>query len=171
LSQVERKVEEATKALQDKALEIVRLETRAKELEAQNSDLDKQASEMKGAIGSLETRIADTQKQLNVAEGDRDYLLGELLRLQTEKQDLERRLNDVVALKDQIQKIRDELSVSKRLENLRKSLYGTEPRKGGEVLQRGVRRESGDAKPDLEVEVRRDGSATVVTPPPETGKK
>jgi chromosome segregation ATPase len=171
LTQVERKVEEATKALQDKALEIARLEARAKELEGQNTELDKQAADMKGAIGSLETRIADTQMRLSTAEGDREYLLGELLRLQTEKGNLERRLNDVVALKEQIQKLRDELSVSKRMENLRKSLYGEGPRKGGEVLQRGVRRPAGDAKPDLEVEVRRDGSATLVTPLPAGEKK
>lgn len=171
LTQTERKVEEATKALQDKALEIVRLETRAKELEAQKADLDKQATDMKGAIGSLEGRITDTQKRLSVAEGDREYLLTELHRLQTEKQDLERRLNDVVALKEQIQKIRDDLSITKRLENLRKSLYGAETRKGGEVLQRGVRKETGDAQPDLNVEVHRDGAATVVTPAPEPGRK
>lgn len=166
LTQTEQKVAEATKILEEKTAALARLEARAKQLETENAGLEQQATDMRQAIGQLEGQINDTRKRLANAEGDRDYLLGELLRLQSEKATLERRLNDVVALREQIAKIREDLALSRRLENLRKNLYGADTRKGGEVLQRGVRREGEIRIPDLDVEVRRDGSSTITTPKP-----
>jgi chromosome segregation ATPase len=165
LTQTEQKVAEATKILEEKTAALAQLEARAKELESENAGLEKQATDMRQAIGQLEGQISDTRKRLANAEGDRDYLLGELLRLQSEKATLERRLSDVVALREQIAKIREDLALSRRLESLRKSLYGADTRKGGEVLQRGVRREGEIRTPDLDVEVRRDGSSTIIPKP------
>ncbi len=159
-------VEEANKTLKDKEAELAKREARITELETQNSTLDKQASDMKSTLGVLEGQIAETQKKLSTAVGDRDYLLSELQRLETEKSNLQRRLNDVVALKEQIQKLKEDLSLSKGLEALRRELYGAEPKKGGELLQQGFR---GGPKPngsrlDLNVEVHREGTATILTP-------
>ncbi len=167
LAETERRVQEAAKVLEEKTAALARLEIRARELESENSGLEKQAVEMRQTISALETQIADTRRRLANAEGDRDYLLGELLRLQREKSSLERRLSDITSLREQIARIRAELTESRRLDDLRRQLYGPEPLKGGELLQRGVRRELPPGKrPDLDVEIRRDGAPTIVTPPP-----
>lgn len=166
LAETERKVEEATKTLQEKAAELDRLEARARDLESQNAGLEKQAAEMRRALGTLETQIAETRQRLASAEEDRDFLLGELFRLQTEKASLERRLNDITALREQIARIREDLAANRRLEALRRELYGPAPLKGGEVLQRGLRREGEIKRPDLEVEVRREGGSRILSPPP-----
>ncbi len=166
LDQTRAAVEAAEATLKEKETEIAKRESRITELESRNSDLDRQATEMKGAITSLEGRISDTQKRLETAEGDREVLLEELHRLQTEKAEMERRLNDVVALKEQITRLRDQLSVSRQLEAIRRNLYGAEPVKGGELLQRGMRpTPPAEGRRDLDVEIRRDGSATILSVP------
>lgn len=166
LNQKETAVQEAAKALKDKEAELAKREAKIAELENQNSTLDKQAADMKSALAVLEGRISDTQKKLNTAVGDRDYLLSELQRLETEKSNLQRRLNDVVALKEQIKKLKEDLSISKGLEALRRELYGAETKKGAELLQQGFRSgtKPATAPHDLNVEIRRDGSATILTP-------
>jgi chromosome segregation ATPase len=164
LSKTEDEVQAAQQAIKEREAELEKRAARIANLEAQNDILDKQATEMKSAIGSLETRIADTQQRLSSAEGDRDFLFGELRRLQAEKADLERRLNDVVALREQIQKLKDELSLARRIEAIRKSLYGADNKKGAELLQRGMRNPEATNAVDLNVEIRRDGSATIVAP-------
>jgi chromosome segregation ATPase len=161
LTTTEKAVQTARQVVADQQAELAKNEKRIAELENQNSTLDKQAADMKLAITGLEGRIGDTQKKLASAEGDREYLLKELARLQAEKAEMERRLNDVVALKDQIRKLKEELSVSRKLEAIRRTIYGSDPKKGAELLQQ---RSSGAGQPDLNVEVRRDGSATIVAP-------
>jgi DNA repair exonuclease SbcCD ATPase subunit len=165
LQRTQAAVETATGALKAKEVELSKRDGRIIELEGQNTALDRQASEMKGAITNLEGRITATQKQLETAQGDRDVLIEELHRLQTEKAEMERRLQDVVALKEQIVKLRDQLSLSRQLETIRRSLYGAEPAKSGEALPRGMQPTRAPGARDLEVEIRRDGSATVITVP------
>jgi len=62
---------------------------------------------------------ADTERKLAASEGDREFLLAELKRLQAEKVDLERQFNDLALLRDQIRKLKDELSIASRLEWIR----------------------------------------------------
>ncbi len=166
LAETERKVAEATQTLQARAAELEQLEARAKNLESQNLGLEKQAADMRQAIQNLETQIADTRQRLATAEGDRDFLLNELLRLQREKTTLETRLNDITALREQIARIREDLAETRRLEALRRNLYGPASLKGGELRQRGPRREGEIKPPDLDVEIRRDGGTRIMAPPP-----
>lgn len=85
------------------------------ELKQQNSILDRQTTEMRAAITEREARIVDTEKRLAASEGDREFLLKELRRLQTEKADLERRFADLVVLRDQMKKLKEELALTRRL--------------------------------------------------------
>jgi chromosome segregation ATPase len=145
--------------------EIAKHEAKIKELEDQNLSLDKQATDLKGSITSLEGKISDTQKKLAASEGDRDFLLKELKRMQAEKADLERQFNDIVVLRAQVRKLREELAVSRRIEWLRRGIMGN--RKGAELLQNGIWTTNGPATTngELNVEIKRDGSATVVPAP------
>jgi chromosome segregation ATPase len=145
--------------------ELAKRDARIAELENQNSALDKQTTDMKTAITALEARIAETQKKLAASEGDRDFLLKELKRMQAEKADLERKFNDLVVLREQVHKLKEELTVARRLDWLRKGLYGQTEMKGAERLRRGFQQPT-DVKTNysLNVEIKKEGSATVVPP-------
>ena len=93
-------------------------------------------ADLNTSITSLESQIDNTKKKLAASEGDRDFLLNELKRLQTEKAELERKFNDLAVLRDQVRKLRDELSIARRLEWIRRGLYGSA--KGAEKLQKGL---------------------------------
>jgi chromosome segregation ATPase len=157
------KAQAETKAAEQ---QIGKLNAKIGELENQNLALDKQAGELKTAIAEREAKIADTQKKLAASEGDREFLLKELKRLQAEKAELERQFNDLVVLKEQVRKLKEELAISRRLEWLKRGLYGSDWLHGGQMMQRGLPKPQpkGDTNASLNVEIKKDGSATVVPP-------
>jgi chromosome segregation ATPase len=145
--------------------EIRRRETRILELESERDGMSKKMGDLTDSITTLETHIADTQRQLEASEGDREFLLKELKRLQAEKSDLERQFNDLAMLRDQVRRLRDELSVSRRLEWIRRGLYGS--LKGGEILRKGlVPANMGQTNFNLDVEIKRDGGVSILTNAP-----
>ena len=164
LAKTEADLKAAAAAAEAEKAELAKKDAKISELEAQNNALDKQANDLKGAIGGLETQIADTQKKLAASEGDRDFLLKELKRLQTEKAELERQFNNLAALREQVHKLKEELAISRRLEWIKKGLYGD--LKGAERMQKGF--VAAQATPstnyNLNVEVHKDGGAAVVPP-------
>lgn len=166
LGKTEAEVKATKEQVEAAKVEVAKRDARISELENANLVLDKQAGEMKTALGDLEGKIADTQKKLAASEGDREFLLKELKRLQAEKADLERRFSDLVVLREQVKKLKEELAISRRLEWIRKGLYGSTPKKGAELLQGGITQPAAGPKTNatLNVELKRDGSATIVAP-------
>lgn len=154
--------EEAKIAATNAAADIAKRDARINELETQRDDLTKRMTDLNTQIGSLESKISDTQRKLAASEGDREYLLKELKRLQSEKNDLERQFNDLAMLREQVRKLRDELSISKRLDWIRRGLYGS--LKGAERLQQGfpVMTNGSRTNFDLNVEIKQSGDATVI---------
>jgi chromosome segregation ATPase len=142
--------------------EMAKRDQKINELEAQNTALDKQATDLKTAIGSLEKSIAETEKKLAASEGDREFLLKELKRLQAEKAELERQFNDLAVLRAQVSKLKDELSIARRLEWIRMGIYGMQNVKGAERLMSTNWAGAPDGKFDLNVELKQDGGASVV---------
>lgn len=145
-------------------VEINQREARIAELEVTNKDLDRQAAEAREMLAGLEARITDTERQLAAAEGDRDFLMRELQRLQTEKADIERRFNDLVVLRAQVRKLQTELAADSQLDAIREGLSQSRRLKGAELLRRGFpahRQDEASAEVDLDVEIRRDGSSTI----------
>ena len=128
-------------------------------------------SVLEGAIRNFRDRPAFTNlgKTISYAEVDdlsrkfAAYLLGELKRLQREKNDLERQFNDIAMLRDQVRKLRDELSISRRLDWIRRGLYGS--LKGAERLQKSPTTPTTN-RFDLNVELKESGTVNV-TPLPE----
>jgi len=145
--------------------EMAKREARINELETQKDALDKQAVDLKSAIGNLEKSITDTEKKLAASEGDREFLLKELKRLQTEKAELERQFNDLTALRAQVSKLKDELSVARRLEWIRMGIYGQQAMKGAEKLMAGSPNPAAATNFNLNVELKQDGGAIVVPKP------
>jgi len=163
---------EAQAAAEASRAEMAKRDAKISELEAQNDQLDKQAIDMKAAINNLEKSIADTEKQLAASEGDREFLLKELKRLQAEKAELERQFNDLSLLRTQVAKLKEELSIARRLEWIRMGIYGMQTQKGAEKLMQAAATPSTGTPYNLNVELKQDGSATIISgqtnsaPPP-----
>jgi chromosome segregation ATPase len=121
-------------------------------------------------IEKLGKLIGDTERKLSASEGDREFLLKELKRLQVEKADLERQFNDLSVLRTQVAKIKEELTVARRLEWLRMGIYGMNDKKGAEML---VAKNPAAAKTNfsLNVELKQDGGASVLTNTPAPAPK
>jgi len=149
---------EAKKAAQTAAEEMAKRDQRITELENQRDDLTKRMTELNGAITGLEGQIGETQRKLAASEGDRAFLLKELKRLQQEKMELERQFNDLANLRDQIGKLKEELSLSKRLDWIRRGLYGSTPKAAEKLKQPLV---STNKNFDLNVELHQNGAVNV----------
>jgi septal ring factor EnvC (AmiA/AmiB activator) len=142
--------------------EVRRRDTRISELESERDGMTRKMNDLTNSIASLESQITETQRRLETSEGDREFLLKELKRLQAEKSELERQFNNLAMLREQVRRLRDELSISRRLEWIRRGLYGS--LKGGELLHKGfANADNTGTNYNLDVEIRRQGGATVLT--------
>ena len=122
------------------------------------------------SLGNLEKQISDTEKKLALSEGDREFLLRELKRLQAEKAQLEKQFNDLAVLREQVSRLKDELSISRRLEWIRRGILGT-PQKGAEALISPVPPPVLVTNVDLNVELKQGGGVKIQVPtnsPPAT---
>lgn len=157
------KTEAALKTSQE---ENAKRDAQISKLENKNEELDKQAGDLKTSISNLEGQIADTQKKLDASEGDKQFLEKELKRLMAEKADLERRFNDLAVLRAQVHKLKDELSISRRLEWIREGLFARDEEKGAQKLMQGalagLPKRATTNNYDLSVEVNADGSVKVI---------
>ena len=157
------KTESTLKATQD---EVVKRDQKITALETQNRELDEKAVDLSAALTNLTTLIVDTQRKLDASEGDKAFLEKELKRLMAEKAELERQFNDLVVLRAQVSRLKEELSIARRLEWIRKGLFASDEQKGAQKLM--------NLKPpptpaptntyDLNVEVNADGSVRVIPP-------
>lgn len=152
--------------------QIVNLNGRVNDLEAQNKALDERAGELAVKIAMMNAQIATTQLKLASAQGDNAYLTAELKKQMAEKAELERKFNDLNAVRAQVKKLKDEAFVARRLQWMKDGADPSTPPKGGTVLmQRSpAKSAAAPAKPapqyDLNVEVGSDGSVHVIPPAP-----
>lgn len=114
--------------------EIAKRDSHISGLEGRNVDLTRQMGDLQNAIAGLEQQIEDAERRIAASEGNRQHLLEDLQRLQDEKLALEKQLNDLAYLRDQVRKLKDELSIARRLDWIRRGLYSPTPRKGAEAL-------------------------------------
>jgi chromosome segregation ATPase len=159
-------LEKTEAALKSTQQEVAKRDARIQELQNQNDALDKQAVDLSAAITNLTLQIADTQRKLASAEGDKAFLEKELKRLMGEKAELERQFNDLAVLRAQVAKLKEELSIARRLEWIRQGIFASADQKGAQKLMQGVSGQPKQAKPnyDLNVEVGSDGSVKVIPP-------
>jgi chromosome segregation ATPase len=153
---------EATAAAQKAEAEIARRDEEINKLTKDRENLEVEMNDLKGAITKLDTQIADTEKKLATSEGEKAFLLKELKRLQAEKAELERQFNDLAALREQVSKLKDQLAIARRLDWIRRGIYTTEQRKGGQILNEGFREKPVSTNnTGLNVDLKQDGSATL----------
>jgi chromosome segregation ATPase len=115
LAQVSNTLAQTELALKTSQEETAKRDAKIAGLEAQNQALDKQAVDLSTAITNLTTQIEETKRKLATSEGEKGFLEKELKRLMVEKSELEKQFNDLTVLRAQVSKLKEELSVARRL--------------------------------------------------------
>ena len=144
---------------------IVELDKHIAQLEAERDDVAKKMEELNTSIGTLETRIAETKKKLDLAEGDRTYLLAELKRMENEKSDMVAQFNSLAALRSQIAKLKEEAAIKQRLEWMRSGIYARQGQKGAERLFARSQETRTEPSNRLIIELEQNGVGRVAVPP------
>jgi chromosome segregation ATPase len=158
------KTETALKASQE---ETAKRDAKIADLEAQNQALDKRALELSIAITNLTVQIEETKRKLAASEGEKGFLEGELKRLVAEKAELERQFNDLKVLRAQVAKLKEELTIARRLDWIRRGLFASTDQKGAQGLMRpsaSSQSKESTTNYNLNVEVSSDGSIKVIPP-------
>jgi chromosome segregation ATPase len=160
------KTESDAKAKEQTAqAELAKRDAKIADLQGQKDDMSKRINSMSNLLAEVQSQITATERKLAVSDGDREFLLKELKRMQAEKADLERQFNDLKAIKVQVTKLKEELAIARRLEFIRAGVFSG--MKGGELLAKKTP-PSQTAKAatnfNLNVEFKQDGGATVVNP-------
>jgi septal ring factor EnvC (AmiA/AmiB activator) len=153
-------------SLQASQSAVAERDQRIAALENQNRELDEKAIDLSAALTNLTSQIGETQRKLDASEGDKAFLEKELKRLMAEKAELERQFNDLAILRAQVAKLKDELSVARRLDWIRKGLFAADEQKGAQKLMQ-LNNPTTSARTntyDLNVEVNADGSVKVIPP-------
>ena len=162
IAQVSSNLAQTEAALKTSQEETAKRDTRIAGLEAQNLALDKQAVDLSTAITNLTTQIEETKRKLATSEGEKGFLEKELKRLMVEKSELEKQFNDLTVLRAQVSKLKEELSVARRLEWIRQGLFASTEQRGAQRLMQGAAARAPKPSYDLNVEVRSDGSVKVI---------
>lgn len=92
------------------------------DLEAKNDALNQAKGALENKIEGLDEKIAETNKKLEASEGDRTFLERELLRLQDEKAELVRKINDIEFIAAQYKRIKSDINIARRLEWMRRGI-------------------------------------------------
>jgi len=123
---------DAVAAAKDAEAEISKRNEQIAELNTDKSALSSKIAALDESILKIQEELEATSGKLDLSERNRTFLVTELKRLQSEKAELERQLNSIDFLTEQVRRLKQETSMAGRLDIMRKSLYGFH--KGGERM-------------------------------------
>ena len=156
---------EAKAAAAASKAEMEKRDLQISNLTGEKDELTKNMNDLTNRIGTLQGQIVETERKLTQSEGDRESLRKELKRLLAEKAELERKFNDLSILREQVKKLREELAIARRLDFIKRGLYGFD-KKGAQLLNEGVHSPGKstitNGQYNLNVDVKSTGEATVV---------
>ena len=138
------------------------------QLNAKIAGLNSDIARLNSTIGTLNTRIAFVENELKVTKDDKDFLTKELQRMQGERTEMERKMNDLAFLREQISTIKSDQAIARRVDWMRRGTF-QDDRKGATLLKDNLQ-PLATAKPtttkgsQLNVEVHRDGTVTIKPP-------
>ena len=155
---------QAAEALEAKDEKIMALNKDLKTAQSKNKDYDSQIKNLNTQIVSKDQEIDAIERRLEASEADREYLLKQRDKLIAEKAELEKQFQDIAVLRQKVLKLQGELMASKKLEWIRRGLYGGARTKGGSRLMSMSARkpeEKNTQKTDLNVEIKSDGTVKI----------
>jgi len=92
------------------------------DLESKNDALNQAKGALENKIEGLDEKIAETNKKLEASEGDRTFLERELLRLQDEKAELVKKINDIEFISAQYKRMKSDINIARRLDWMRRGI-------------------------------------------------
>lgn len=144
------------------------------QLNAKIAGLNADIAKLNSTIGTLNTRIAFVEGELKTANDDKGFLTKELQRMQGERTEMERKMNDLAFLREQMSTIKSDQAIARRVDWMRRGMF-QDDRKGATLLKDNLQPLAA-AKPittkgsQLNVEVHRDGTVTIKAPSPAAPK-
>lgn len=144
------------------------------QLNAKIAGLNADIAKLNSTIGTLNTRIAFVEGELKIANDDKGFLTKELQRMQGERTEMERKMNDLAFLREQMSTIKSDQAIARRVDWMRRGMF-QDDRKGATLLKDNLQ-PLASAKPtttkgsQLNVEVHRDGTVTIKAPAPAAPK-
>jgi len=138
------------------------------QLNAKIEGLNADIAKLNATIGTLNTRITFVEGELKTAKDDKGFLTKELQRMQGERTEMERKMNDLTFLREQISTIKSDQAVARRVDWMRRGIFMDE-RKPATLLKDNLQPLT-SVKPtktkgsQLNVEVHRDGTVTIKAP-------
>ena len=81
------------------------------DLEAQNQALDQRANSLSNTIAAMNAQINLTRAKLATSETNNAFLDAELKQQIAERDELQRKFNDLVVVRTQVRKLRDDLLI------------------------------------------------------------
>jgi chromosome segregation ATPase len=148
--------ENAASEIQQRDKEIARLES-------ERVQLGERMDELNVNLDQLATEIQETERKLLASEGDREFLQVELRRMMIEKAELERRMTDIVYLRDQVRKLREDMASSRRLDFLRFGFLSAD-RKADVVQTERMSMDPGTPSPGSSLNVELSSDGTLILP-------
>ena len=155
--------------------QITNLHVKMTDLEWHNRTLEQNAQELTNTIAQLNATITETERRLFTETKNRAYLEKELQKQMALRTELEAKFNNLVEVRAQVRKLRDELIISNRIAAMKDPATG---KKGATLLMLPSLGQSSaltatnavtgkkTSAPDynLNVEVGNDGSVKVIPP-------
>jgi chromosome segregation ATPase len=144
------------------------------QLNAKIAGLNADIAKLNSTIGTLNTRIAFVEGELKIANDDKGFLTKELQRMQGERTEMERKMNDLAFLREQMSTIKSDQAIARRVDWMRRGMF-QDDRKGATLLKDNLQ-PLASARPtttkgsQLNVEVHRDGTVTIKAPAPAAPK-
>ena len=138
------------------------------QLNAKIAGLNADIAKLNSTIGTLNARITLVEGELQVAKDDKSFLTKELARMQGERTEMERKMNDLAFLREQMSTIKSDQAIARRVDWMRRGVFMDE-RKLGTLLNDGLKplpssKPSSTRGSQLNVEVHRDGTVTIKAP-------
>lgn len=171
LAEVTTTLANARASLESAQGQITNLSIRINDLESENKALDERANSLSNAITVLDAQIAETRQKLAAAETNNTFLTVELQKQVAQKAELERKFNDLNAVRTQFKKLRDEAFSARQAQWIKDGTTPGNQPKGAQLLMRRTTPlpqttpDSRSSQFDLNVEVGSDGSVHVLPPP------
>jgi chromosome segregation ATPase len=157
---------EAKAQADSNAVVLAQRDAKISELESENQSLDKEAASLRIAITNVQARIVATQEKLAKSQGDQAFLLKELKILQDEEADMEKKFNNIAAVREQLHKLKTEAAIDRRLDWMRRGMSDSFMPKGGELLIQHSRPAAPPASSGAVVELRQSGGVKIQTNAP-----
>lgn len=169
-AQFEKTIADYQKAVKDRDAVLANVTQANEQMAKQAEQLNAEITKQQGAMKDLNSKIAEKEKQLQNAQGERDLLTRELKDLMAKRTELERQLHDLAFLREQIAQLKSEERTARRFAWARAGTLHDE-RKGaqrlveGNGLQPALPASTGIGS-TLVVELRSDGTVQFGTPAP-----